>query len=412
MSIVNPGLMHSSNINTSQKVRDVSSTIAFLAPRIAQLLFLTARVAPAPFQQAQGIQEGGAKSLSLGVRTVTNFNFEWMEDAMKSTTTQVNNGAGYTNADTAIVVDDASIFAVNDIVDCVRTGEILMVTAVNVGTNTLTIARSWGATAAAALVDNDYLLIVGNAYSEASSYTLNPVKITVFKSNYIQDSRHAFAGTFVLDKHELYGGDQRSYLRNKFLVQHQQYMEASLIFGEKNDGTGADGSPKKSTSGLLEFQASNNVVAVGGALSKNTWYSWLKDVFTYGSNEKIVIGSPTVINAISNFAADNTGTPKSQMWVMNNARDFGLNVMTYTTKFGIVHLIMHGMFTGAVYDGYAMAIDPAKLQLTRVRNGFFMNLREDIVMDGAHRWVDEYASYFGLEYRNPETGGLLTGVTG
>jgi hypothetical protein len=290
MPEVNPGLMTSANINTQQIVRDVSPTIAFLAPRIAQLLFLSSRVAPAPFNSAFGVQEQGARSLSLGIRTVTNFTFEWLEDALKATTTQINNGGGYLDSDTSIVVDDSSIFAVNDLIDVVRTGEILMVTANTVATNTLTVSRSWGATAAAALVDNDYLLIIGNAYSEAGSYALNPVKITTNKSNYIQDTRHSFAGTFVLDKHELYGtSGQRPYLRNKFLVEHQKYIEASLLFGEKNAGTGADGSPKKTTGGFIEAQGSNNVVAVGGALTKPTWNAWLKDLFTYGSPEKLVL---------------------------------------------------------------------------------------------------------------------------
>lgn len=412
MSIVNPAAMHTGNINSDRRVVDMSPTIAFLAPRVAQLLLLAARPAPAPLQNAHGIAESGAKNISLGIRTVTNFEYKWLEDALKSTATAVNFAAGYSTSDTSIVVDDASIFAVNDLVDNVDTGEVFVVTSVNTSTNTIGIERSWGATAAAAITDNDDLLIIGNAYSESSGYQLNPVRITATKSNYIQDSRHSFSGSYVLDKSELYGGDQRAYMRNKFLVEHQRYQEASLLFGEKADGTGADGHPKKSTGGVIEFQAANNVTAIGGTLTKAAWHSFLKDIFTYGSNEKIILASPTVANAISNFAADDSSAPKSQMWVMNNASSFGLNVMSYTTKFGIVHIIMHGMLTGAVYDGYCIALDPANINLCRVRGGFYMNLRENIVMDGAHRWVDEYASYFGMEYRNPETGGMLTGITG
>jgi len=302
---------------------------------------------------------------------------------------------------------------VNDIVDVVSTGEILLVTAINTGTNTLTVTRSWGATAAAAMADNAYLLIIGNSYSEISTYSLNPQKLLAFKDNQIQDTRHSFGTSYILQKSELYNGDQRAYFRKKFLVDHMKLIESSLIFGEKQDGTAADGAPRRTTGGVLEFQSSN-ALAVGGALTKQTFNGWLKDVFknTTGSTERILLCSPLVANAISNFAADNTGTPRSQMWVMNNAREFGLNVMSYITKFGTIHLVIHGLLDGSVYEGYAIALDPSQLRLVKLANGYFMNMREDIVQDGAHRWVDEFCTYFGLEYRNPETGGIMTGITG
>lgn len=412
MSVVNPALMTTANINTSRIVRDVSPAIGFLAPTRAQLLFLSSKVHPAPLQHVHGYPEAGAHPVQLGVRTTTQWTYEWMEDALKSTTTQINNGGGYVAGDTSIIVDDASIFSVNDLVDVVSTGEILLVTAVNVSTNTLTVTRSWGSTAAASIADNAYVLIVGNAYSEASNYNLAPNRNTTFVSNYIQDTRHSFAGSYHLDRHELYGGNQRAYMRNKFLADHMQYIEASLLFGEKVAGTDAAGFPKKTCGGLLEFQAGNNVTAIGGTLTKSAWHTALSGLFTNGKPEKVVIASPLVANAISNFAADDSSAPKSQMWIMNNARQFGLNVMTYTTKFGTIHLIMHGMLNGNTYNGYALGLDLDNIQLVKVRGGFFMHLREDIVQDGAHRWVDEYATYFGLEYKNPETGMLLTGITG
>lgn len=417
MAIVN-GIHTTGNIESTLKVRDVSPSLAFLAPRYAQILFLSAGITPAsPFQSAHGMPEQGAKSIRMNVRTVTNFKFEWYEKALKSTTTMVNNGGGYASGATSIVVDDASIFAANDLVDVISTGEILQVTAVNTGTNTLTVTRSWGTTAAASIADNAELLIIGNAFEETGAYTLQPHKTEDNKFNYIQDTRHAFAGSFVLERHELYtrAGGQRNYYRSNMLAVHQQYAEAAMIFGEKATGTGTGGSPKTSTGGLIEFLeggAGDNVLAVDGALTKQTFYNWLEGLFTYGKGEKVIIGSPKVMNAISNFAADNSSAPASHFYVMNNAREFGLNIMTIMTKFGVVHLIMHGMMTGTVYGGYALAFEPQNLRLCRVAGGFFMNLREDIVQDGAHRWVDEYATYLGLEVQLAQTGGMLTGVTG
>lgn len=414
MSIVTPALFTSTNINVDQKVRDMSSSIAFLSPRFAQILLLASRVAPAPFDQAFGQGEAGAMPISLGIRTVTNFKYEWLEDAVKSTSTTINKVGDYTSGDVSLVVTDASIFQINDIVDAVATQELLMVTSVNTSTNTIIVTRAWGSIAAAAILNGATLLIIGNAFSEAASYQLAPQRITSTKYNLIQDTRHAFSGTYVLDHHELYNGDQRSYLRNKSLVDHQRYIEASLLFGQLKDGTSglSDGSPKKSTQGLFSRLTSNNL-AVGGTLTKQVWNNWLRDLFEYGSSEKVIMCSKVVAGAVNNFVGDASGAaPTSQIFVMNNAKSFGLNIMSYQTKFGLVHLVIHGMLTGSIFSGYAVGIDPAHLQMCKVRNGFFMSLREDTVQDGAHRWVDEYATYFGLQYTNPETGGVLTGVTG
>lgn len=410
MVMVN-GVFTTGNVNQDLRVRDVSPSIAYTAPRIAQILFFSARMAPAPMTNAFGVMEAGARGVSANIRTVTNFKYEWPEFESKTNTTQVNNGGGYNSAATSIVVDDASIFAPNDLVDVVASGEMLEVLTVNTSTNTITVTRSWGATAAAAIADNAYLLIIGNAFSENAPNVIQPQKNPTLNYNYIQDTRHGFAGTYVLDRSELYYGDQRSFLRKAFLIDHQKYLEASYLFGQKNDGTGSDGSPKKTTSGILEY-VTTNVTDVAGVLTKAAWNSWLRDIFTFGSPEKIVFASPLVAGAVSSFAADNSGPPVSQIWVVNNAKEFGLNIMTYTTKFGTVHLVMHGMLTGSVYQGYAIAMDPENLELARVRNGFFLNLREDIIKDGAHRWVDEYATYHGFTYKAEKTAGVLSGVTG
>lgn len=411
--VLNAQLMHTSNLNADTIPRDVSSAIGYLAPKISQILFIAAKpqgVMPNAF----GTPEiGGAKGVTLGARVTTNFKYEWMEDSMHALSTAVNNGGGYNSAATSIVVDDASIFTPNDLIDVVSTGEILQVLTVTTGTNTITVTRSIGATAAASIADNAVLLIIGNSYTEAGGYKIGAFKNPVVKYNYIQDTRHHWSTSDLTNHLELYYGDQRKYMAKKKLEEHTLSIERSVIMGERSSGTGADGSPQFTCGGLLEMQGSSNVLAVGGTLSKSTWNTWLKDLFTYGgSNERLLIGSPTVMAAISNFATDTGAAPKSQMWVMNNAKDFGMNIMSYNTKFGTVHLIMHGLFTGDTYSGYALGIDPMNIQLVRLRGGDFFSHYEDITKIGDHVHVDEYRTYFGLEYKNPETGGLLTGVTG
>src|SRR5438105_2273922 len=88
---------------------------------------------------------------------------EWLEDALLPNTDAVND-ATYTNAttDTAFVVDNANRFRVGDQIRLEGSAEVILVTAVDTGTNTLTVVRGYGASTASALADNKVIFILGN----------------------------------------------------------------------------------------------------------------------------------------------------------------------------------------------------------------------------------------------------------
>src|SRR5918996_146205 len=67
---------------------------------------------------------------------------EWLEDTLLPNTDAINDST-YANAltDTSFVVDNASRFRVGDQVKMEEAGEVMLVSAVNTGTNTLTVTR-------------------------------------------------------------------------------------------------------------------------------------------------------------------------------------------------------------------------------------------------------------------------------
>jgi hypothetical protein len=95
----------------------------------------------------------------------------WFDQAPQTHWTQINNAAGYDNQATtlAFVVDDESLFAQYDIVKCPRTGEVFRVASVTPATHTVTMEARAFAGSATALVDNDYLVRLGNAMIENST---------------------------------------------------------------------------------------------------------------------------------------------------------------------------------------------------------------------------------------------------
>jgi hypothetical protein len=112
---------------------------------------------------------------------------EWLEDTLLPNTDQIND-ATYTNAttDTSFVVDNSNRFRVGDQLKVEGSREVMLVTAVNTGTNTLTVVRGYGATTAEALADNQLLHILGNAALEGDDRPTTRFTNRVRKTNYTQ----------------------------------------------------------------------------------------------------------------------------------------------------------------------------------------------------------------------------------
>lgn len=151
-------------IESSRLRVDMSEKIAELEPDKSPLITLTKKMKK--------------------TRVVENPEYDWLEQELGARWDAVNAVAGYDADDTDIVVDHDEYFRIGDIVKIPRTGETLLVTNITAGTNTLTVTRSWGATAGAAIVDDDPLLIIGNINAEGATLRDIKQKEPVKKTNY------------------------------------------------------------------------------------------------------------------------------------------------------------------------------------------------------------------------------------
>ena len=115
--------------------------------------------------------------------------FQWDEVDYSSPLTLINNSAGYSDTDTAFVVDDASIFTAMDLVRNLRTEEIYQVTSVVTSTNTINVIRKVGDASGVAINDDDPLLIIGPAHEEASDAPDSNVANSTTEYNYCQTFR-------------------------------------------------------------------------------------------------------------------------------------------------------------------------------------------------------------------------------
>ena len=131
---------------------DMSEKIALLQPSAAPLITFLKR----------------AKGNTL---TANNPKFSWLEDNLGARWDAIDAADGILANATRIVVDNGAYFSVGDVVKVPRTGECLLVSAVdpdNDNPDELTVVRAFGTTSAAAIENDDPLVIIGNANEEGS----------------------------------------------------------------------------------------------------------------------------------------------------------------------------------------------------------------------------------------------------
>lgn len=376
------------NIPSARRVRDVESKLAYLDPDAAPFTLLL-----------QKARKG----------TASNPKFEWIEKDLPARWSQVNNGAGYASGATAIVVDYSRYFSVGDIINVVRTGEKMRVSAVDTATETLTVVRGVGSTAAAALVDNDDLQIIGNAYAEGSPLGLEKSNIEAYKYNYTQIFRHPFGVTGTQDQSENYTGKDRPRLRAEKAIEHKIDLERAALFGERAIDTTSTNNPRRYTGGALFF-LSSNIRDAGGTLTEPEVEAWLADVFmhTAGGDSRVLLASPLIISTFDQLAA-------GRLQMVPSDKTYGITVRQWLTSHGTFNIVKHRLLEnglgGSGYGGHALLLDPKQWQYKTLGNRS-TKLRVDVGVDGDDAWTDEYLTECGFQVGLPETQGVLKNVTG
>jgi hypothetical protein len=327
--------------------------------------------------------------------------FNWLERQLEARWDAVNQ-ATETAVGTSVVVANGAYFRVGMIVKVPRTGEAMLVTAIS--TNTLTVVRGYGETTAALLNNADPLLIIGNANEEGAKAPAdaggNPTKIF----NYTQIFRTPFSVTNTANASQVYGSSKLLTQEQKINgIAHKVDQERAFLFGERKEDLSGS-APRRTTRGMLGF-LTENVTDAAGTLTESEFNNWLEGVFAHGSDKKVLLAAPRVISVINNW-----GVGKLQ--VVSEARaTYGLHVVRYVSAHGELLIVKQPLFEGAVYGGYAAAVDVKNINY-RPLEGRDTSLKTNIQDNDSDGRRDEYLTEAGLQAKLPKTHGLLTGVTG
>jgi hypothetical protein len=324
--------------------------------------------------------------------------YTWYDQGALSYVTQINHGAGYNDGvDTTFTVDDGTIFAQYDIFKNPRTGELFRVVSSTATTVTVS-ARPFGGTGTA-ILDNDYLIRVGNAMAENSSAPASKLVQPSEFYNVTQIFRTVFDASASQEAEDIKTSPtERIRLRKIKGREHKLDINRAFWFGVRvNDTT----NHIRASGGVIP-RLTTNTLNVGGVLTQTVLNDFLADIFTYGSGSKALIASPVIIGAISNMAL-------GKLVVSEGAKKYGLNIPTYISPFGELDLYLDNTFSG-YYAGYGAILDIQDVYY-RPLKGRDTKFRQDIQAPDVDGWKDEYITEVGFQLRNEPAHGLIYGVT-
>lgn len=328
------------------------------------------------------------------------------EDTMQARVDTLNNGGNAAAGDTSIVVSNGGRFNVEDLVLVPATKELLRVTAVS--TNTLTVTRGVGSTAAT-IVDGTQLYIVGSAAMEGDvskqARSDTPSAVTnytqIFKDP-VDESGTALSSDFITDPHDW------DYQKKKKGMEHASRIERSFWFGRPSES----GTPAvRTTGGFFHFQGATNAVDAGGSWTESELWAAAPSLFAHGSKRKLAFAGSVPLGVVSQWA-----NGKVQLHPADNV--YGLNITELQSPLGRLGLVHAPLFDDtSVYSGYVAVVDFDSGVKKRFLAGgvggsrdthFVENIQEND-RDGRK---GEYRSEVGLQVGEPSRHGYIYGITG
>lgn len=337
--------------------------------------------------------------------SVSDPEFKWFEKQFPQQTLTIN-GAIADTAETTFTVDSGDAYKVrkDHLLRNTRSLETYRVTADPSSATSITVARSVGTTAAAAISDDDSLIVIGTAHEEGASVPTavwyNPSAVT----GYCQIFRNSTDQTETARRTDMRTGPVQKEARREALLIHEIDKERAFIFGEASSSESGNAA-RRTTAGLIE-KISTNVTDFSGSVTRATFNSALADIFVDGSSEKLLLTGKTGMLCLWNMV-------ESMAWNVYDRTDasFGIKLNEFVTPFGSLMVVHDKLLTKTQdFSDWALVLDPQYLEYRFVK-GRDTELKRNRQNPGDDRVIDEYLAEVGLAVMHEETHGVLKNMT-
>lgn len=297
---------------------------------------------------------------------------------------KINLAAGFGTGDTLLTLDTTLNLLPGMIMRIEQTGENIIINSVPNSTQ-ISVNRSIGGVAAAAITDDDDLFQVGNAFEESSTrptaLNIIPVRVT----NFTQIFRNTWAISGSAKATSVIAGENTdTENRQDAAAFHAVDIEKAIFFGQKSQGT-RNGQPFRTMGGLIEmiedlsfyppsYSAVNSFTA-GSTTNYTQLEGFLDPVFDQttdpkGSRERVLF-----VGGKAKVVINNIGRLNGEMQLVDGQTNFGLEFTTLTMPRGKFRIIEHPLFnTNAIWGQMAIAVDLPTFRLAYLQGRKTQNM--------------------------------------
>ncbi len=336
---------------------------------------------------------------------------EWIEDALLPNKGTVNQTVFTPDPESAtgIFVDDASVFKIGDLVRPGQSGEVMLVEAVDTGSNVLGVFRGYGATTAETLADNMELFILGNAALEGDDAPDARFSNRIRKSNYTQIFTSGIDVSGSLQASRAYGiSDEVDYQKQDRMRELLRDLENCVINGvaptADQQGTGT---VRRSMNGMIHSMNTNQFVpgsggipdgdGAGDELNELVLNAALKQIWDQSSGgvDTIVVGGAQK-RKINGFASGSRAyLPEDQT--------YSDMISVYESDFGVCRVILSRW----VPTDTVMLLDSSRISVMPMQGRSFHYKPLAATGDSVSgQVIGEYT----MEFKNENAHGLISGL--
>lgn len=221
--------------------------------------------------------------------SVTDPEFNWFEKRLDARRLQVNGAVASTSTKAVTVAKDAKVVVKGTLLYNEATKEILQVEADPTTDTSLTLTRGVAGSTAVNIGDKNQLLVIGTAFEEGSLPPTGQAYDPFKRYNYTQIFRRTLEMTGTAKETELRTGDALKEAKREALEYISIDIERSFWFGKRFQDT-FNGKPRRFMGGILDQLCREylDASAKTDGVSYDDLESWMKDLFKYGSSEKMV----------------------------------------------------------------------------------------------------------------------------
>jgi hypothetical protein len=331
---------------------------------------------------------------------------EWLEDTLLPNTDVIND-ATYTDAstDTTFVVEHADRFRAGDQIQLATQSEVMLVTGVNTGTNTLTVVRGYGGTTATALADDAIVRIIGNASLEGDDAAAARFTSRARKTNYTQifTSTVEVSGS-MLAVQQAGVADELDYQKAQRTRELLRDLENSVING-RSASTDPQGSStvRRTMRGILASLSTNVFTAGVGDFGEETMLTEdqlnlaLRKIWDAGSGQIDLI----VVGGVQKRAINSFGSSARKF--DSGDASFKNLVNVYESDFGVCRVAMSRW----VPTGHVLLLDSSRIDIVPLAGRSFHY--KPLATTG-DRDSGQVIGEYTLELRNENAHGVIKGL--